>query len=348
MKRLIIPTHLPYLDRALGGGQFACGVHGILGPTGGGKSHLATMIAVSGATGGSVFSSDANPQKTWVLFDLGSSGGQSTKRAILHAARSHEMDQYFSSDEFHRFKKHHPDDLPHDEHGNLLTPQIRIRIAKERLHKKLALFHGDFAYNAGDQSTPLTYRIAQILQEISGHVEIGGIVIDGVCDVWGFEFMTSKLSERQFILNFVSRFCRQLSDDYQCPVWVTHQISGKSCSALPIAPLSHYNSARCKSFAESLDACVVFGTKSDEGWFALQCTKNQASKAVLDSVVLEYDACTTSFIEVQGLRVDRNKQKRVRRANESPLLCNYEKDCLQQKLADLRAKGTASQRDRRV
>ena len=124
---------------------------------------MATMIAVSGATGGSVFSSDANPQKTWVLFDLGSSGGQSTWRAILHAARSHEMDQFFSSDGFHHFKKHHPDDLPHDEHGKLLTSHSRISIAQERLTEKLALFHEDFAFNPGDQSTPLTYRIAQKL-----------------------------------------------------------------------------------------------------------------------------------------------------------------------------------------
>ena len=73
------------------------------------------------------------------------------------------MDQYFSSDEFHRFKKHHPDDLPHDEHGKLLTSYSRISIAQERLTEKLALFHKDFAFNPGDQSTPLTYRIAQKL-----------------------------------------------------------------------------------------------------------------------------------------------------------------------------------------
>jgi hypothetical protein len=304
------------------------------------------MIAVSGATGGSVFSSVTNTQKLWVLFDLGSSGKVSITRAICNAARSSGTFQSPYSDKTDCIETNCSDDLPRDEKGKLLTSKMRIEIAMKRLQNQLAIVHGDFAFNSGVQSPSLTNRISKQLQEINSQIEIGGIVIDGVGDVWGYEKNASPLSERQFISNFVSRFCRKLSHEYQCPVWVTHQVNGAACSALPIAPLSHSNSARCRTFADSLDACIVFGTKSNQGFFALQCTKHLENKAILDSVVLEYDSDVVSFREVQGLRVDRNKQQWVERANDTPLVSGYEKELLQQQLSDLRANRTTSQRAR--
>jgi hypothetical protein len=117
------------------------------------------MIAVSGATGGSVFSSDANPQKHGAYLILVHPGANLPGEQFCMRQEVTRWINISVLMSFIALKSIILMICPHDEH----TPKIRISIAQERLTKKLFLFHKDFAYNDGDQSTPLTYRIAQKL-----------------------------------------------------------------------------------------------------------------------------------------------------------------------------------------
>ena len=87
MNQAFQSTYVPFLDKLLGGGTAPTGVYGILGPTGVGKTHLASMIASNGATCGSIFQSECLNPFPWVLFDIESERPLTQQRILSHCAK---------------------------------------------------------------------------------------------------------------------------------------------------------------------------------------------------------------------------------------------------------------------
>jgi hypothetical protein len=171
----------------------------------------------------------------------------------------------------------------------------------------------DNLYEENSDSVALKFTnfvdwIDERVNEISSDSRLGGIVFDGVGDIWNHTAKTGSVTEREFIQDFVDNFCRKLSSTKQCPVWVSHQVNGTACVASPLALLTHRDAARCKTFARSLDACFVLGNPDQNGVFAIQCTKSLSEAASLDRLPLKHDKDFAMIVEVDDYIEDRFHQ----------------------------------------
>lgn len=303
------PTYVPFLDKLLGGGTAPRGVYGVLGPTGIGKTHLANMIACNGATNGSVFREACVHAGPWVIFDLESHPSISKKRILSHCAmvpREHTFAEKTVEQPYELQRRAELTKLA----GTSTNEAKRLKHASGVLKHKLLLRNGEhlrelnaLTGDASGCSMDVTDVISQCINVASSKQHLGGIVIDGVSNVWNLARDSTRMTERNFIQNFARVFCRDLAENHHCPVWVTHQVNGTACDASPLAQLSHGNAARCKGFADSLDACFVLGTSPENEWgqgkrFAIQCTKGNPEFAKLERLVLTHDQNFASLVEV--------------------------------------------------
>ncbi|MDB4644474.1 AAA family ATPase [Rubripirellula sp.] len=322
------PTYVPFLDKLLGGGTAPQGVYGVLGPTGIGKTHLASMIACNGATKGAVFQETSGQTRPWVLFDLESHVSMSQIRILSHCAKVRRENIFAANAIEQPYEQQRRSGIT-EWAGALKTEQSRLEAAKHVLRDKLIFINGDELRELNaDNNESLGYSM-DVTKIISGCISSlpeqkpGGIVIDGVNNAWSLSGNSNSRHERRFILDFVGTFCRGLAEEYRCPVWVTHQVNGTACNASPLTRLSHSNAARCKGFADSLDACFVLGNSTDENFFAIQCTKGNPDRASLDQLVLTNDRDFASIIEVENTKTNvRNQTWNV--PSENSALLNAE------------------------
>jgi hypothetical protein len=315
------PTYVPFLDKLLSGGTAPQGVYGILGPTGIGKTHLASMIASNGATRGSVFQETSGQTRPWVLFDLESHLSMTQTRILSHCAKVRRENIFAAKAIEQPYEQQRRPELT-EWAGTLKTEQSRSKQAKHVLKDKLLYINGDNLRELNpdiNKSPGYSMDVPKIISLCISIIknrrkqEPGGIVIDGVNTAWNLTGNSTSMTEREFIQHFVRDFCRDLSEQYRCPVWVTHQVNGTACDASPLALLSHSNAARCKGFADSLDACFVLGTApeneyEEEKRFAIQCTKGNPDFAKLKRLVLAHDQDFASLVEVTNAKESQTRQ----------------------------------------
>lgn len=106
------PTYVPFLDKLLGGGTARSGVYGILGPTGVGKTHLASMIATNGATCGSIFEDTCRRSLPWILFDLETPRSLAEQRILSHAARVNRGNVWASHTAIQAYERQRRPEMP--------------------------------------------------------------------------------------------------------------------------------------------------------------------------------------------------------------------------------------------
>lgn len=318
------PTYVPFLDKLLGGGTASNGVYGFLGPTGIGKTHLASMIATNGATCGSVFEDPRQQSSPWILFDIESPRSQAVERIFSHAARVKRGNVRNGHTAIQAYEQERRADLPEIE-GRLIPEVKRLVRTDKVLTRQLTAICSDDLYEKHSDRvvwkfTNIVDWIDQRVNEISSDSRLGGIVFDGVGNIWNHTTKTGSMTEREFIHDFVDNFCRELSLKKQCPVWVSHQVNGSACDVSPLARLTHRNAARCKTFANSLDACFVLGNPAKNGIFAIQCTKSLSGSASLDRLTLMHDKDFATIVEVDDYVEDRHNQTWKRRPKNNTLL----------------------------
>lgn len=319
------PTYVPFLDKMLGGGTASNGVYGFLGPTGIGKTHLASMIATNGATCGSVFEDARQQSFPWILFDIESQRSQAVERIFSHAAIVKRENVWNGHAVVQAYEQERRADLPEIE-GRLIPEVKRLARTDKVLTRQLTLICMNDLYEETPggflalKFTNLVEWIDERVNEISSDSRLGGIVFDGVGNIWNHSPNTSSMTEREFIHDFVDNFCRDLSLKKQCPVWVSHQVNGTACRASPLAPLTHRNAARCKTFTNSLDACFVLGNPAENGIFAIQCTKSLSGSASLDRLTLKHDKDFATIVEVDDYVEDRHNQTWKRRPKNNTFL----------------------------
>ena len=298
MDHALKSTNVGLIDRLLGGGT-RVGVYGILGPSGVGKSVLANMIAANGATGVSIFTTPLCAELPCMLFDLHNGRGRTAQRIISHIGRIRREDVWYEAEEIQEYEEERRDELPTED--DALIPSLgRGDLARKALHRQLHLWSDDDEQPAfSSRSTPewITDQITNTAFHDRG---IGGIVIDGVQDVWSASKDETNLSEREFLEQFVTKSCRTLARRFQCPVWITHQIESAKCGAPPTTQLTHGDAADCKSFAEMMDACLVMRTASDlnpESVFSIQCIKGDRNLVSRERISLKHDRDFSTIVE---------------------------------------------------
>ena len=313
MKHELQPTHVPFLDKLLGGGTAPTGVYGILGPTGVGKTHLASMIASNGATSGSVLQNACLGSLPWVLFDIETQRALTQQRILSHSAKVKRDNVWTGHTEIQAYEQERASELP-EKQGQLTSELEHLTHVRHVMGRQLRLICQDDLFDKGPDGMEYKFTdfpawIAECITKISSDTPLGGIVIDGVSNVWIHSQESSSMTEREFIQDFVDNFCRELSFNEQCPVWITHQVNGTACDASPVALLSHQDAARCKTFARSLDACFVLGNPSEEdNVFAIRCTRSKSDSAKLDRLLLTYDEDFATIVEADDYVEDKQHQ----------------------------------------
>jgi hypothetical protein len=286
-------TNVGLIDRLLGGGT-RVGVYGILGPSGVGKSVLANMIAANGATGVSIFTTPRYAKLPCMLFDLHNGRGRTAQRIISHTGRIRREDVWYEAEEIQEYEEERRDELPTED--DALIPSLgRGDLARKALHWQLLLWSdGDEKPVFSSRATPewITDQITNTAFQQRG---LGGIVIDGVQDVWSASKGKTNLSEREFLEQFVAKSCRTLAQRFQCPVWITHQIASAKHGAPPTTQLNDCNSA-----VDGMDACLVMRTASDlnpESVFSIQCIKGDRNLVSRERISLKHDRDFSTIVE---------------------------------------------------
>jgi hypothetical protein len=344
MPEKLQPTYVPFLDKLLGGGTATEGVYGILGPTGIGKTHLATMVACDGATCGSVFQETYGKPRPWLLFDLESPEDMSKMRILSHCAKVRRDNVFVGNVTEQPYELERKTEFMKWTES-IKTEQYRLNYTKHTLDKNFKFFNADRLRKvlSGDSGFPrfpfdLVEAISLCTKNIqnSFQEQPGGIVIDGVKNIWPYVEDLLPLDEREFIKYFVRVFCRGLAEQYHCPVWVTHQVNGTACAASSLALLSHSNAACCKSFADSLDSCFVLGNFTERNHFAIQCTKGNPDRAMLDQLVLTHDEDFSSITEVTNAQKNRRRGDWDVPHTNASTTNTHEVQFIDQLIADLR------------
>lgn len=336
MKPKLKPTNVRFVDRLLGGGTKPVSVNGILSPTGVGKSMLACMIAADSATGGSVFDENiTRPAGLWVWFDFHNLGWLCRERVLSHVARISRAQAWQEAPKTEGYESAYMETLPQID-GQVVPATERRQRATECINHQLQLIAQDpDGIPVLELATPA--GIAMKLHWLSQQRPIEGVVIDGVPDIWHEFSDATGLSEREFLQRFVEKDCRMMAEHFQCPVWVTHQISGAASGRLPAAAISHRDAADCKTFANSLDACLVMGVASDpDDVFSIRCTKGDPKVVSRERILLKHDNVFSSIVEAKDFVEDRKNKTWKKVPGLKPLLDDSDKNHIEDLLKQVR------------
>lgn len=321
-----IRTHVPFLDKILGG-QFCPGTHGVIVPTGIGKSHLAMMIAINAATHGDSLGRNAQKSKPWVLINMDMPLDDMQDRIASHAAQIKRSDVLINSD------------------GQTTPEQQRCLKKRDQV---VAVVNGQLSHcgregwyefaNGRPSLNDLENKLNTCLLKASKERGLGGIVIDDALGVYQvFDGRNPcEIEDHEFLSLLAGTWCRRWAKKYQCPVWIMHSASGDAGGASPLARLHHRNALYCKTFADKLDVCLVVGTRCIESEvFGIQCTKT-IGKPLVDKIVpLIYDPNdVATIIEAEGYTEDPLEQTWT--APTDPALLAT--PCVSTHLAELKAK----------
>ena len=309
MATQVVPTGIGFLDEMLGGGTKPAGVYGILSPTGVGKSVLATMIACNGAAGGSIMSPQRPVRGRWFLIDLHNDNAV-VQRCISYWSR-------IAWDHTDRRSENHEAPCHERERAEMMSESKRLELGFARVFANLRLIR----YHQVHMGTQLIDCPEWGLPR--DECEIGGIVVDGASHLWFHEQDTSDLYYNQYLEELVSVRLRKLAEYLNAPVWVTHHIAGHRSDARPTEILTHRDAADCKTFADSMDACVVIGTRSGNctgDVFSIQCTKRHSIGGTQDRMLIEHDSRYAGLVPAVGWTEHRRKGVWVRVNERKPLL----------------------------
>jgi hypothetical protein len=304
-----VPTHIEFLDRLLGGGQLPTGIHGLLGVIGSGKTTLGTMIATEGALWqGKVDQYQATG--CWVFISLEMRPEEIRALAISHAAKisrrtiqTERSDQWSTSACLKDYELQRTSQLS-TRGGSGLGEQERYEEIAGILTSHLVIARIDppeFASVCSAAQGIRNYLTKLRLEDRP----IRGIVVDyaGLAVLHYVNQNSIPNYASSAILSNFPQECRELlAQQYNCPVWVIHQMSGRANKRRPTEIQHHSDTQGCRSFGAYLDTCVILGTMEDKSAaFAIQCTKSP-QKPDSDRAVLQFDQDFATIVEANHLR----------------------------------------------
>lgn len=278
-------TGWEFLDSLLHGGHRAGKTYGILSPTGGGRTTLATMIAAKGAEC-EFYKFQADPISTpgiWVLFTPGQA---SHHLAHLGMSLLRGLPLTFSGDVPNR-------QLPAPEDLELLGKQFEtvgqhLVIPDDRLN---------LVANSG---LTLVGRINNLMEVFAATgVRIAGVVIDDPKHILPPSHGDYRVLARN-LRRLVFECQIALAERWNCPVWLTHPLATQHWTADWKAKFSAHDAADCSRFADRLEALFILGPhEKPSGRFQLHLAKGGPRSA--EPLTMVFDKCGTFIREtVEG------------------------------------------------
>ncbi len=310
----VIPTGVPVLDRLLHGGQLAQGVHCLLGPTGGGKTTLAAMIAAEGALRAAHAGVPGERLRPWVFVTLDMPRDQIEVLARSHAAK---IDRNLLATARSPSCFSQPGDPREYERRRrkelviggrpLLTEVERYAAIVPTLSRHLLIIDlekqefGTRGCPAGNIKRAIDCLLPDNACPAGVIIDYAGVAVD--------KYVESHKFSRKVVASMLQVFatdCRALfAKNFGCPVWIVHQLTGAANSRSAGANFNHQDALECPKFSTGFDVCMVMGTHMpSSGQFSIHCTKAPQEPAQPNPAVVYFDEDFATIHEHQHLRCD--------------------------------------------
>jgi len=111
---------------------------------------------------------------------------------------------------------------------------------------------------------------------------------------------------RHLVTGAPLHFRNLVANEFDTPVWLPHQLSGKANEKGPGALLDHTDSAESKSYAENLDFNFCVGKLNPEGLCQLTCSKHRRAPAK-NAIVLKLRGDVCRVFQSEKHVIDRQK-----------------------------------------
>jgi len=302
-------TGIRGMDELLNGGHAAQETYVLLGPTSGGKSALATQIAIEGAKIQSALASEIGPDRAgyWYYFTWELSRDQLRARMYGYEARIHAdtfkedmvtraMNPLSTSEDLTTLKPYESEPFVNSPGNPVMGERERLRLVNARMsgpNSRLVIV--DYSAHAGgsagfggtDEIARYLHRQRSRGRKISGIViDYAGLVVERYC-----QHQRLRPSDQYILLaGFVNEVRSKISIPYDCASWVLHQLHG-STSKLAPGRVAHHSDARgCQNFADNADFGIQIGNRQmSTGMVQVKATKTRRAPGREDGVLLHFD-----------------------------------------------------------
>lgn len=250
----LVPTHIPFIDVLLGGGQKQDGVYGLLGPIGSCKTTTGIMLAVEGArrleaiagkAGRSIVMMVSYEQKAFEL-----------QTRALSCVTGIASSQFTNQDRNTVLRRH-----------GIKPDQIAF------LNRLVFVSHVDGDLNTKQRLEEGMSGIADLVSDLCDErdAHVGLVIVDYLGAIATITDMSLKETS-QLVASAGNRARLHIARRNDCPVWLVHQVSGqannRAAHGLRIRSSQADGSA---GFSRSLDATLVFGKPNLSNLFTVEC-----------------------------------------------------------------------------
>lgn len=337
------PIGIDFLDRCLGGGDKAGEVNAFMAPYGTCKTTLACMITVQSALRGleehvaQTGSEEGAPITVIVTWE-------DQKEDIFHRCLARCAGVAWSDIARRDFST--PDNLKPYELRQLQqmmrqNPEATIRCeeqrvdnAYEQLIKNICIIDMEggteaFRGYSGDMHYGLELVLRKLVSQYDGR-RIDRIIIDhasAAAKAYCSKHNKDLGRELRLLLNTFPRELRlRVAQQFNCPVWVMHQLSPAAASKKPGSLPSMTDCSESKSFVEFISNAFVAGTPTSESLIAFGHVKHRRS-GVSPTRILRIDGAMQSLSDVShqyelesGTIVSAGEARRVVTSNRQGLI----------------------------
>lgn len=298
-----ISTGVSFLDMILDGGQYRGGTHGVLMPTGTGKSHLALMIAA----GSALAESDLEENGKWLYISDHVELPDLQKNVLSFASKvpRESLREKFKSE---------------SDEGK------RFRWVADRINRSFAAVCGEewrSLYSRCKEGSNPWELVNRLILAQSRSGRIAGIVIDDtskmslptVCRPDG-----RRMADYEVLNEVAKTWAPKWAKHYQCPVWLMHSTNSTASSAQPLAELSAANALHCRTFGPALDVCLVAGKRvvcNGNEVSVIQCCRNifrPAGEQKSRRMLIKFDQSIAEIVEARDFYEDFDRETIMQRA----------------------------------
>lgn len=274
-------TGWEFLDSLLRGGHRNGQTYGILSPTGGGRTTLATMIAAKGAElEFHKCQTDAGSTPgAWILFSPGQSSGQLAHQGMALLGG---LPRTFMGDAPNQ-QKADPECI--EQIGKLFeTVGRHLVVPDDRLNL------------VASKGWTLVGRLDHQIEAHAGMgLRIAGVVIDDPKHILPPDLGDYRVRARN-LLRLVYECQVGVAAKWNCPVWLTHPLAARHGASNWKAKFSAHDAAECRRFADYLEALFILGPhEKPSGRFRLHLAKGGPRNVEPKTMI--FDKCGTFIRE---------------------------------------------------
>lgn len=278
----LVPTGISWIDSRIGDGQRYGDVNGLIGPTGSGKTTLGSQLFVSNVKEASSQYQLVGEDRVCVFYTYEQKSFDLQQKIFSNAfsiARN-SITEYGYLDNLSRGTADSP--LKDYERGNRFGGQSEYE--RYNLERELYSRHGIIRNMSGVADVCDDARLRMIKQN-KGMGGIQEIVNDlhYIRDIRKQQFRAvfidylGLVMERQYqntndpkmmyyaLKRFGDEVRQKIAGEFNCVVWLLHQMAGSANKIKPTTPLTHADSEGCRSLANNMANCLCLGTK-DPGY----------------------------------------------------------------------------------